>query len=167
DDGYVNVSYRILNLGGANYISAYSSEIAFPLTTCVQATDKIIEIAAQNREVGNLYHTSPISLRFVKQSQDYLSMQYGRDTCMIEIPMINGTIGGKEVLKKYESALFQFGGRPHWGQMNYLTANRKLLLSMYPELPKWLAVYRDLNGSGMFDNSFTDRCGLSGTELAE
>jgi L-gulono-1,4-lactone dehydrogenase len=164
DDGYVNVSYRVLNLGAANYISAYSSEIAFPLDAGVQAAEKIFEIAEQNRAVGNLYHTSPISLRFVKQSEDYLSMQYGRDTCMIEIPMINGTIGGTEILKKYETALYQLSGRPHWGQINYLTAGRKLLLSMYPELQKWLAVYATLNASAMFENSFTDRCGFASAD---
>jgi hypothetical protein len=161
DDGYVNVSYHVLNLGGANYISAYSSEIAFPVTASVQAAENMFEIAEQNRAAGNLYHTSPISLRFVKQSEDYLSMQYGQDTCMIEIPMINGTIGGKEILKRYEAALYKFGGRPHWGQMNYLASDRKLLNSMYPQFQKWLAVYADLNSSHMFDNSFTDRCGFS------
>lgn len=32
-------------------------------------------------------HTSPISLRFVKEEQAFLSMQVGQPTCMIELPM--------------------------------------------------------------------------------
>ena len=161
DENYVNLSYEILDLGSANKIAAYSSEIGFPLSTYLDAVERILEIAEHNKEFGNVYHTAPFSLRFVKASSDYLSMQYGVDTCMIEMPMVNGTIGGKEILQKYEKAMFEFGGRPHWGQINYLTGNHDLIRSMYPKHDAWLSVFKWLNASGMFDNTFTDRCGFS------
>ena len=161
DDDYVNVSYEIFNIGGANQINAYSAEIAFPLTTCVDAIDRMLEIADQNRRLGNLYHTSPFALRFVKASDSYMSMMFGRDTCMVEIPMITGTIGGKEILQRYETAMYAFGGRPHWGQINYLTGSHGLIETMYPKLGEWLSVFKQLNASGMFDSVFTERCGFS------
>jgi L-gulono-1,4-lactone dehydrogenase len=165
DDGYVDLSYKVLNLGGANDISAYSCEIGFPLTTYLEAVDRILEIAEENRVLGNVYHTSPFSLRFVKASEDYMSMQYGADTCMVEIPMVNGSIGGKEILSRYETAMYAFGGRPHWGQLNFVTGNHGLIQSMYPKYDAWLSVFSKLNASGMFDNSFTDRCGFSGNHF--
>lgn len=161
DENYVNVSYEILDLGSANKIAAYSSEIGFPMSTYLDAVETIMEIAEQNRDIGHLYHTAPFSLRFVKAASDYLSMQYGEDTCMIEMPMVNGTIGGKEILARYEKALFEFGGRPHWGQINFLTGSHDLIRSMYPKHDVWLSVFKHLNESGMFNNTFTDRCGFS------
>lgn len=162
DENYVNLSYEILDLGSANKIAAYSSEIGFPLSTYLDAVERILEIAEHNREFGNVYHTAPFSLRFVKAAGDYLSMQYGVDTCMIEMPMVNGTIGGREILQRYEKAMFEFGGRPHWGQINYLTGNHDLIRSMYPKYEVWLSVFKKLNATGMFDNTFTERCGFSG-----
>jgi FAD/FMN-containing dehydrogenase len=161
DEGYVDLSYKVLNLGGANEIVAYSSEIGFPMSTYLDAVERIIEIAQQNRVLGDTYHTSPFSLRFVKASEQYMSMQYGADTCMIEIPMVNGTMGGKEILNRYETEMYQFGGRPHWGQLNFVTGNHDLIRSMYPKHDAWLSIFNQLNPSGMFNNSFTDRCGFS------
>jgi FAD/FMN-containing dehydrogenase len=161
DENYVNISYEIFNIGGANQINAYSAEIAFPLTTYIDAVDRMLEIADQNRRLGNQYHTSPFALRFVKASGSYMSMQFGRDTCMVEIPMVTGTVGGKEILQRYETAMYAFGGRPHWGQINYLTGSHGLIKAMYPKLDAWLSVFKELNSSGMFDSVFTERCGFS------
>ena len=88
-------------------------------------------------------------------------MMHDRDTCMIELPIIDGTHGGYELLRKLEEALYEFGGRPHWGQINFVTGNHGFLESMYPAYPKWLEVYHALHKSGMFENSFTARLGFS------
>jgi hypothetical protein len=161
DEDYVNLSYKIFNLGTANNISAYSSEIAFPMNTYLDAVEKILELAEQGRVLGNVYHTSPIALRFVKQSDAYMSMQHGGDTCMVELPMVTGTIGGREILDRIERAMFQFGGRPHWGQVNRLTGSDNLIKSMYPKYDSWIAVFHELNSDGVFDSPFTYRCGFS------
>ncbi len=168
DDEYTNVSYKVLNLGTPNDISAYSAEIGFPMAgdAYIGAVERMFEVADKLRRLGKLYHTSPISLRFVKASDAYLAMMNGRDTCMIEIPVINGTYGGFQLLAHYESAMYEFGGRPHWGQVNYLTGSNGLVARMYPEHGKWLNVYRRLNPNGTFDNAFTDRCGFSAIKFA-
>ena len=163
DDAYIDKSYKVLNLGTANNISAYSTEIAFPLkdNTYIQAVERMFEVANKMKTLGNLYHTSPISLRFVKASEFYLSMQNGGDTCMIEIPVVNGTYGGFDLLQHYEEAMYEFSGRPHWGQVNYLTGSNDLIKKMYPAYDKWIKVYKELNKRGTFNNQFTDRCGFS------
>lgn len=161
DSGYVNVWYKILNIGAANDISAYSAEIAFPMTTYIDAVEDIFAMAEKMRAFGKVYLTSPFSLRFVKESDAFLAMQEGRDTCMIEMPTINGTFAGFNILSQYENLMYKHSGRPHWGQVNHLTGSRDFIKAMYPKYDKWLTIYNKLNKNGMFENSFTDRCGFS------
>jgi hypothetical protein len=157
---YVDRSYRVFNIGAANDVPAYGSEIGFPMNTYLDAVERILQIAANVQNVGNAYLTSPFSLRFVQASQAFMSMMHGMDTCMIEFPMLDNTIGGKELLRRIEYEMCSFGGRPHWGLLNFLSGD-ELIESMYPEFGTWLSVYRRLNPDGTFDNAFTDRCGIS------
>jgi hypothetical protein len=57
--------------------------------------------------------------------------------------------------------MYGFGGRPHWGLLNFLSGGDKLIGSMYERYPTWLSLFQQLNPDGMFDNAFTDRCGIS------
>lgn len=66
---------------------------------------------------GTHYVSSPVGLRWVKASDAYLAPQYGRDSVMIEVPVLNGTPNQKETLERYvEFMVTKLGGRPHWGQ---------------------------------------------------
>lgn len=161
-DDYLAKSYRVLDLGAPNYVAGYSSESALSVSdlSYIAAAEKIIEIAEHNRASKNIYHTVPFSLRFVAKHELYLSMMYGRDTCMIEVPMIYPTTGGMEILKDIEEALIELGARPHWGQVHYLPGGISLIGKLYPMLDKWLAVRRVLNSRGTFNNQFSQRCGF-------
>jgi L-gulono-1,4-lactone dehydrogenase len=170
DRDYTNISYRVFNIGTANYLPAYSAEIGVPYDERglhVQAVEKIFEVAARHRKLGNAYQSSPISLRFVRASDALLSMMNGRDTMMIELIMLTHTQGGFELLADYEEALYALGGRPHWGQVNTLTGSDGLISSMYPRLDAWLAVHRRLNSSGVFDGPFSKRVGISASRFVE
>jgi L-gulono-1,4-lactone dehydrogenase len=161
ESNYTNVSYKVLDLGAANHISAYSSEIAFPLESDahLRGIDAILDVARECREQGELYLTVPIGIRFVKASPHYLSMMHGRDTCMVEVPCINGTQGGMEMLRKIEERVCtpDMRGRPHWGQVNFL--NLEKIRRMYAAtFSDWHAVYQRLNSTRIFSNSFTNRC---------
>ena len=162
DQDYVGKSYKVLDLGAPNYVDGYSSELALALDdqSHIAAVEKIIEIADRNRVNKKIYHTVPFSLRFVAKHDLYLSMMYRRDTCMIEVPMIDPTTGGMQILKDIEEALIELGARPHWGQINYLEGGIDLIRKLYPMLDRWLAVRRSLNSRGTFNNSFTQRCGF-------
>ena len=162
DTDYVGKSYQVLDLGAPNYVDAYSSELALPIDNHehITAVEKIIEIAERNRAASNIYHSVPFSLRFVAKHDLYLSMMYGRDTCMIEVPMIDPTKGGLEILKQIEEALIELGARPHWGQIHYLAGGKEMIGRMYPKLDKWLEVRNVLNFRGTFNNAFSQRCGF-------
>jgi hypothetical protein len=164
DADYTNVSYRVFNIGAANYLPAYSSEIGVPVDDRglhLQAVERIFEIADRHRRLGNVYQSSLISLRFVRASEALVSMMHGRDTMMIELIMVTHTEGGFELLADYEEALYALGGRPHWGQFNTLTGSGGLVAAMYPRLGDWLAVHERLNASGVFDSPFSKRVGIS------
>lgn len=161
---YVNVSYNVFNIGAANYLPAYSAEIGVPVDERgyhLQAVDRIVAVAGRRREVGNVYHSSPISLRFVKATGASMSMMQGRDTMMIELIMATHTVGGMELLAAHEAELYKLEGRPHWGQVNTLTGSNGLVKKLYPRYDEWQAVHAVLNSSGVFDGPFSKRVGLS------
>jgi L-gulono-1,4-lactone dehydrogenase len=158
DDGYANRSYKVFNIGEANHLPAYSMELGIAVDgKHVEAVDRIIEIAATRSEEG-LFHSSPISLRFVGPSRAHASMMHGQPTMMIELIMVTGSRGGYALLEGYESRLAELGARPHWGQYNTLTEER--VTGLYPAWHKWLAAEGQLNASGVFDSPFTERVGI-------
>jgi L-gulono-1,4-lactone dehydrogenase len=161
-DDYEEVSYKVLNIGAANVLPAYSAEIGVPMDgRHIEAVERIIEVAAERRRLGDVYQSSPISFRFVKASPAHMSMMNGRDTMMIELIELTRTDGGYELLAAYEEALYELGGRPHWGQVNTLTGSHGLIASMYPRYGDWLEVHGRLNASGVFDGPFSRRVGIS------
>src|SRR5207248_352783 len=101
----------------------------------------------------------PLGLRFIKASEHYLSMMQGRDTCMIDVPMIRESFGWSEVFERVENALYKLGGRPHWGKINHISGAK--IAELYPEYPKWQRSFDRMNSHGLFYNAFTERCGFS------
>ena len=161
-DEYDEVSHKVFNIGTLNNLPAYSCEIGVPLDgRHIEAVETIFRVARERRDLGQVYQSSPIALRFVKASPAYLSMMNDRDTMMIELIGLNGNDGGIELLKAYEEALYALGGRPHWGHLNTVSAGHGFVESMYPRLGDWLDVRARLDPGGVFDGPFTKRVGLS------
>jgi L-gulono-1,4-lactone dehydrogenase len=161
DDSFVDVSYRVFNIGEANKIPAYSAELAVSLEgdRHIQAVERIFAIAAECRKTG-LVHTSPIALRFVAPSTAYASMMFEQPTMMIELILAKGTRNGFDLLATYERELASLGIRPHWGQVNSLSAATDFT-QLYEKWPQWRAVHDRFNASGVFNSPFTDRIGIS------
>ena len=159
---YDNVSYKVLNIGAANFLPAYSAEIGVPMDgRHIEAVEAIIEVAAKRRKLGDVYQSSPISFRFVKASPAYMSMMNGRDTMMIELIQLTRNEGGYEMLAAYEERLYELDGRPHWGQVNTLTGSHDFIASMYPRYRDWLDVRQQLDPDWTFAGPFTKRVGIS------
>ncbi len=157
---FESTSANVLSLGIGKDLKAYSTEMAVPVSNAISAIDALIDLAATNCEDG-FYHTAPIALRFVASSKGFLSPQRrltGEPTAMIEAPILKGTRGCKQVLRRLEARLYDLDGRPHWGQFNHL--HRNAVSRMYPELDKWLEVYKEFNQLCVFDNDFSRRVGF-------
>jgi hypothetical protein len=165
DENFTSASYKVLNIGAANLLPAYSAEIGVPVDeedTHVAAVERVLEVSARHVRDGDTYETSPISLRFVDESSAYMAMMNGRRTMMIELIQMTGTDGGFELLADYEEALYELGGRPHWGQVNTLTGSHDLLREMYGEAyDAWLDVHARIDAHGVFDSPFSKRVGIS------
>lgn len=167
---YTNKSFDIYNLG-LNQDSGFAAEVGFSLQDAdgnytprgfTAAIDRIHQIAQRARQQGEQYQTSPFSLRFVKESNALLSMMNGRNTAMIEMDMVTGTYAGPEIMYRYETNMYALGGRPHWGlDFDNISGSNDLIRKMYPNLDRWLGVYRQFNAMGTFNNSFTDRVGFT------
>jgi hypothetical protein len=161
DDEYVHKSYRVFNIGRANHVPAYSAEIGVPVDadkTHLKAIGRLFAIAERHARLGDVYQTSPLALRFVAPSDAPMAMMHGRRTMMIELIMLKRTQGGLELIDQYEDALYELGGRPHWGQINTLSPAR--VRELYPGLDGWLDVHDRLNSSGVFDSAFSKRVGI-------
>jgi hypothetical protein len=132
-------------------------------------------------------HTSPISLRFVSSASEFMSMQFGEPTCMIEMPMPgndtyqnrllkdperldkNGhrrlklyqaySQGRQTLFQQVQTKLAQYAIRPHWGQTNFMTWADTM--KVYPSAGKWKALYDTANRDGVFNNPLTDQLGIS------
>ncbi len=166
DGEFINFSYKVLNIGPANTLPAFSTEMAVPVDdqgTHVKAVDKVMEIAEQRRRLGGVYQSSPTALRFVAPSKAFMSMMHERLTMTMELIQVTHTEGGNELLAAYEEAVHAMGGRPHWGQLNTLNAHRETLDKLYPRYRDWLKVHAELNSSGVFNSPFSKRVGISAT----
>jgi FAD/FMN-containing dehydrogenase len=161
-DEYDEVSFKVFNIGTLNILPAYSCEIGVPMDgRHIEAVETIFRVARERRELGQVYQSSPIALRFVKASPACLSMMNGRDTMMIELIGLSGNDGGIELLKAYEEALYALGGRPHWGHINTLSGSHGFVESMYPQYRRWMDARARLDPDGVFDGPFSKRIGLS------
>jgi L-gulono-1,4-lactone dehydrogenase len=161
DPSYTQVSHRVFNIGAANHLPALSSELGVPVDgdTHLRAVDRIIELADELARTRKLFHTSPLSLRFVAPSSALASMMFERPTMMIELILVAETRGGRDLLAEYEHRLgAEFGARPHWGQYNVLGPG---VAALYPRWSDWLAVHERMNATGVFDSEFTARIGIS------
>jgi L-gulono-1,4-lactone dehydrogenase len=165
DRNYIDKSFRVLDLGRANNLSAYAMELTFPSEKFTTAVDAILELSNNSVKEGKQYLTGPVSLRFIKTNPFFLSMQYAEAenqyVCMIEFPTVRKAYGGFELLSRIESAMRIFNSRPHWGQVNHVGGEGKeALYKLYPKFDDWLKVYRHYSKAGRFQNNFTRRCGI-------
>jgi FAD/FMN-containing dehydrogenase len=159
---HVDHSYVVYNVGKINTADVMSGEYFFPLheNAFLRAIERLLALCGEHRRRG-IYQPSPLALRFVAGSRAPLSMVRGEAHCAVEIACFNGLPYAAEALLDFERLCLELGGRPHWGQCNELTGAPGWLGRAYPGLDSWLSTYRELNGSGLFENHFTDRLGLS------
>ena len=152
-------STEALDFGAPNTVPVHASSLGFDASTA-DTTFKALVTQLNAWTQQNQWISSPIGMRWVKGSQDYLSPQYGRDTIMLEVPIMKGTPNAVQTLDRYATYMMDtWGGRPHWGQQNPISRQR--FEAVYgAAVPKFVSAYRALNPNGFFDGPLVRQLGL-------
>lgn len=93
----------------------------------------------------------PFEVRFVKGDDIWLSPFYQRDTISIAVHRFFEE-DYQPLFKAVEPIFRKYGGRPHWGKLNTLTAAD--FRQLYPRWDDFLAVRRELDPDGRFLNPY-------------
>jgi hypothetical protein len=77
--------------------------------------------------------------------------------------MLVGVTTGQELTRHIKEKICRSdrtSARVHWGlDLDFITKDD--IREWYPNFERWNKVYRELNSTGMFNNKFTDRMGIS------
>ena len=93
----------------------------------------------------------PIEFRYVNGDDIWLSPFYGRQTCSIAVHRFFEE-DFKPYFKAIEPIFRKYGGRPHWGKINTLTAED--FRASYPHWDDFADVRRNLDPQGRFMNDY-------------
>ncbi len=162
DDSYKNISHKVFHIGAPNDMRAYGIEMCFKLEHIIAAVESCFVHAKACQKRGWM-HSAPPSLRFVNQSNAFMSMTNNQVSAFMEMGILVGSNGSDEFLKSYERLFIEkFGARPHWGLDLDILSNVDQVRALYgSSCDEWLAVYQDMNSTGVFNGQFTDRLGIS------
>jgi len=96
----------------------------------------------------------PVEVRVAAADDIWLSTAYGRDTAYIAIHQYTG-LPYQGYFDAFESIVAQVAGRPHWGKMHSLDAER--LHALYPRFDDFRRVRAEVDPEGRFGNAYLDR----------
>lgn len=147
-----------LNFGSPNHTPVFATNFSVPTSKLFDYVDGMQKLCA-DRAQQNVYVTGPIGLRFTSPGTGYISPQYDQASCMVEVPLLQGTDKAMETIAKFhEMAFKKFAGRPHWGQLNPVMT-KSMFKKMFPEWKLFIKAYDKFN-KGHFDNAFTKQLKL-------
>lgn len=153
-------STEALDFGAPNTLPVHASSMGVNAMDVDAIVADLVTQWSDWRSV-NQWVSSPVGLRWVRASEDWMSPQFGRDTVMIEVPILKGTPNAVETLERYATYMMDiWGARPHWGQINPMS--RQQYESVYgpTAVRAFATAFRVLNPQGFFDSPFTRQLGL-------
>ena len=150
-------------------IRGFCVEASFPVPNAVTYTQKVLDlISSYARRVPQVYVGGYISLRIVgKKTDSLLGMQRWSPTCSVEYLGIAGTRSLSEFVADLQRIAIELGGALHLGLQNDVMTGADLR-RVYGDADigtfRWARSV--LSGDGTqttFDNTFTERLGLTAT----
>ena len=101
-------------------------------------------IATHGIEVGFI-----VEVRFVKGDDIWLSPAFGRDSCYIGALQYKN-LPHEDYFREVEALMATFDGRPHWGKVHHLSADR--LAAIYPRFGDFCAARERFDPDDLFLN---------------
>jgi L-gulono-1,4-lactone dehydrogenase len=96
----------------------------------------------------------PVEVRVSAADDIWLSTAYGRESAYVAIHQYAG-LPYREYFRLFESVTAAVGGRPHWGKMHTLDAER--LAALYPRFADFLRIRDELDPDRVFANPYLER----------
>jgi FAD/FMN-containing dehydrogenase len=96
----------------------------------------------------------PVEVRVAAADDIWLSTAYGRDTAYVAIHQYRG-LPYREYFDAFESIATAAGGRPHWGKLHTLDAER--LRERYPRFGDFQRVRDEVDPEGRFANPYLEQ----------
>lgn len=118
---------------------------------CMAAIIKDIQYVIEQQ---NFQVHFPIECRYVKEDDIWLSPAYKRNAAYIAVHMYKG-MEFQPYFDAIEEIFQHYNGRPHWGKMHTMTANK--LAERYPKMENFLHIREELDPDGMLLNSYLRR----------
>lgn len=94
----------------------------------------------------------PLEIRTVGADEAWLSPNYQRDNLVVSISGEPG-VDYWDYLRACDSLFAEYGGRPHWGKLHFMTADR--LERLFPRYNDFVAMRRRFDPRGTFLNAHT------------
>jgi FAD-linked oxidoreductase len=119
--------------------------------------ESLLDVLAELRAaVPRLAHPVmfPVEVRVAAADDIWLSTAYGRDTAYVAIHQYVG-LPYQEYFQVFESITSAVGGRPHWGKMHTLDAQR--LGELYPRFADFLRVRDETDPDRRFANPYLEQ----------
>jgi FAD-linked oxidoreductase len=145
---YSDRSYRVLTT--PRRVRFVESEYAIP----AEAAPAVL--AELRREVPKLADPVmfPVEVRVAAADDIWLSTASGRASAYIAIHQYCG-LPYQAYFALFESIVAGVGGRPHWGKMHTLGADR--LRELYPQFQAFVHIRDEVDPGGRFTNPYLDR----------
>lgn len=96
----------------------------------------------------------PVEVRFAAPDDVWLSTAHERPTAYVAVHQY-ARLPHERYFDAVERVVTEVGGRPHWGKLHGLDAER--LSELYPRFDDFLAVRDAADPDGVFSNAYTDR----------
>jgi FAD-linked oxidoreductase len=145
---YADVSHRVFVT--PRRVRFVESEYAVPRESLGHVLGEL------RREVPRLAEPVmfPVEVRVAAADDIWLSTAYGRDTAYIAIHQYAG-MPYRAYFDLFESIAAQVAGRPHWGKLHTLGAER--LRELYPRYDEFCRVRAEVDPEARFGNSYLTR----------
>jgi L-gulono-1,4-lactone dehydrogenase len=119
--------------------------------------ESVLDVLAELRAAVPRLETPvmfPVEIRVAAADDVWLSTAYGRDTAYVAIHQYVG-LPYQEYFRTFEAITAAVGGRPHWGKMHTLNAER--LRERYPRFGDFLKVRDETDPDGLFTNPYLEQ----------
>ena len=148
----IKPSYKALSgVPGALY---FEQEISVPVSQLDVALDATLKLLKEY-EKKDIF-VSTVLIRFVNaEHNSLLSPVAERNSAYVSV-IVPAADGYEQLYRDMYHAVMPFGGRPHWGKINFLT-KEDAQKAYGDNFEKFIAVRKQLDPNGVLSNAFTKR----------